>query len=640
MTPTRIVARARTAQGDSLPEAFDLEVRPDGARCGGDCIPLELTMPPVGCVVISGLEAGEGALLGRPGTVPTRATGADVCLPASPGTTTTVIGMLDDELARLDRLPVDVTGPGDCAAPETCARITMARPRLGSAIETGYASFCALEQSGAGACFGDDQNDGALPADLGYGLARVGTSDRTVCGIDRGGDVRCIGWNTGGLLWPDLEPYAVVTAWRRVEWAAPALDFDVGPEAACAVSPKGDVRCAVEKVDGQVRTATLLDEAGDPLSRVRRLEVGASVCATTLDGMVHCAEPGEPTPPVDLPGPALDVVSIDEASCALLFDGRVACWGLGQLLGRGDRGVDLLPPDYVRGSDRAHIREMVRLDGAGRRFCGLDEDGGLHCWGREPEVCHNGQDDDRDGQLDCADWDCRRHPQCFRVPGPERPEPTPIAEPGRLIGFVGGMDGDEPLFARRETSCANRNRAAEYPWLAFPIVNDSPDLRTVKIAARGGAGHLVFVYRGPFGPDGPVQCFVGPDDLEIVRMEPGEVQWVLVTTAEADTTVAEVEVAVLTLGDPDPPVPPEEGVPPLRHVAQAVGGLPGPAAVDLALNGLGTCLAFEDDRGVCWGTPPLRWVDGEVETIHGGPFVERSAAHPDEVFDLRDLRQR
>ncbi len=58
------------------------------------------------------------------------------------------------------------------------------------------------------------------------------------------------------------------------------------------------------------------------------------------------------------------------------------------------------------------------------------------------------------------------------------------------------------------------------------------------------------------------------------------------------------------------------------------------------MNALGTCVAFENDRAVCWGTPPLGWADGAVETIHGGPLVERSAPRGDELFDLRDLRNR
>jgi len=277
---------------------------------------------------------------------------------------------------------LDPSATGDRLAPGPDARWA-GRPVR--ALAAGADHTCAVFESGALACWGrnldgqlgtgdtanrgdrPDQMGDALPAvDLGgAGALAVAAGARHTCAVTDAGEVRCWGDNASGQLGTGdtvtlLRPAAPVALGARASTVAAGDTFS------CALLGAGQVLCWGDNAHGQLGTG---DTAGQ----------------------------ASPAAPVSLPGNARQIAAGDSHACALLGDGRVACWGdnaHGQL-GAGDT-LERHAPSFV-----ALGGSSVRaISARGDDTCAVLEAGEIECWG-----------DNGHGQLGLGDTADRASPE-------------------------------------------------------------------------------------------------------------------------------------------------------------------------------------------------------------------------------------
>jgi alpha-tubulin suppressor-like RCC1 family protein len=138
----------------------------------------------------------------------------------------------------------------------------------------------------------------------------------------------------------------------------------VGANHECALLSTGEVRCMGDNRAGQLGTGT--------------------------------ATPSVNPLPVRLPSPATDIVAGQSHTCALMLDGRLSCWGdnsLGQV-GDGAPGERRLTPSLV-----ASLGKARAVTAGYEATCALVEDGTVYCWGKFLD----GDDEDFE-RLAFPDW--------------------------------------------------------------------------------------------------------------------------------------------------------------------------------------------------------------------------------------------
>lgn len=280
-----------------------------------------------------------------------------------------------------------------------------------AAVAAGAAHTCALRDTGAVTCWGDNSSgqvgvigaSGGAPAPptLVVGIppvAAIAARHDTTCAA-AGARLWCWGSRfyapTGSSF--DKEPTELATVGVATIHAV-ALGRRHGCVLADRDSP-GDVRevsCWGHNNADQLGR----DSAGSVVVKPVPGVVGAALLALAATAHATCASDGERVlcwggastgalgPAADEPQPVdlgahfdAEVVALAAGEghlCAALADGRVACWGAG---GDGQLGLDALPevsptPTLVPGVDG-----VVALTAGGAHTCALDADGLLVCWG-------------------------------------------------------------------------------------------------------------------------------------------------------------------------------------------------------------------------------------------------------------------
>ncbi|MBL8775026.1 MAG: carboxypeptidase regulatory-like domain-containing protein [Acidimicrobiales bacterium] len=289
------------------------------------------------------------------------------------------------------------------------------------------ADLLSLGYPGHNGSVGDDEVPAEVgPIDLGAGrrVVSLGAGLSHTCAVVDDGSVRCWGQDEDGKLGNSTAPEQGDPA------TAPPVDLggvaagsvDAGYDHSCAVLVDGDLRCWGRSRSGDLGLGTT-DTIGDDeaVASVPPVDLGpgrtatavavglAHTCALLDDGSVRCwgagahGENGLGTgiaigddetpaavPPVDL-GPGRTAVALAASyhtTCALLDDGSVRCWGVGQdgLLGDGaGAGDGVIGDDETPGSfppvELGAGRTAVAIGAGGWHTCAVLDDGSMRCWG-------------------------------------------------------------------------------------------------------------------------------------------------------------------------------------------------------------------------------------------------------------------
>jgi alpha-tubulin suppressor-like RCC1 family protein len=301
-----------------------------------------------------------------------------------------------------------------------------------SAIRAGGGTTCALV-SGQALCWGDGAygqlGDGV--AKDGYfqptpvspkgltGVVDLSVSATSVCAAIEDGTVRCWGKNSShmqlGFDSPDCGPYATLdgngntvqvttpceTTPHVVPGAKDAVSVITGGAHACLLTHQGDARCWGADNFGQLGDGVSGPDAISPmpagvlgLGKVVRLGLGvAHTCAASGDMLdVTCwgdnsfgqlgtgsnALPSYQTQPASVPlVHVLDLSAVENATCAVLPDQTVQCWGdaAGLLQMPGPKTGTLKPTVAVTVDGASSVRA------GGGHACVRKTDATVVCWG-------------------------------------------------------------------------------------------------------------------------------------------------------------------------------------------------------------------------------------------------------------------
>ena len=269
--------------------------------------------------------------------------------------------------------------------------------------------------------FGDDESLVALPAVGVPPVIDVEASQNHTCARVGNGEVRCWGANDNGQL-----GYAVLT----LEIPSPGSAISIGSAASalaggyahgCASLLDGGLRCWGRNSSGQLGLASVTqigdDEVPSAAGLVQlippALPANTEIASVSLGGNHSCALLGtgdiicwgsngsgqlgygdinntgdDETPstriPVDIGGPAVEIVCGANHSCARRADGQVFCWGdnsVGQLgLGNLDTVGDDESPSLVGALQLGGT--AVQMSAGGNHTCVLTDAAEVRCWGQ------------------------------------------------------------------------------------------------------------------------------------------------------------------------------------------------------------------------------------------------------------------
>lgn len=278
---------------------------------------------------------------------------------------------------------------------------------------------CGGDGDTEGSSPGDEQNttcptvdaDAQRPSE---GVRQISAAGDHTCALLVDGGVRCwgeanygvLGYGNAENIGDDETPFSV----GNVEVGGQAAAVATGVLNTCALLEDGTVRCW-----GAVHTGILDAEATDivgddetPSSRpsldfgqpVVQMSVGTRhACAVLEDRSVICwgsNDGGElgiassresisaaESQPVELGGPVDSVSAGDGATCALLEDESVICWGNGEIAGLGYGNTDVVGDNETPVTVGAvSLGASARAVAVGRfDQCAILECGTLRCWG-------------------------------------------------------------------------------------------------------------------------------------------------------------------------------------------------------------------------------------------------------------------
>ncbi len=237
---------------------------------------------------------------------------------------------------------------------------------------------CARMKDGSIRCWG--ANDAG---ELGDGTHQARGESVRVVGTGPVAQVVGAGGQQACALAPDLACWGATATGSAAASALPegVKDLAVGAHHVCVLRGGGDVLCRGAADAGQlgggsgkdpvVRGATFVAAGGD------------ATCAVLRDRSLACwgRVPGLGVVPVTRIEGLADVVDVavsDTHACAVRAWGGIACWGRG---GEGELGDGTLE-DRTAPTDVTGLAVPARAVATGRgHTCALLRDGTVHCWG-------------------------------------------------------------------------------------------------------------------------------------------------------------------------------------------------------------------------------------------------------------------
>lgn len=331
---------------------------------------------------------------------------------------------------------------GDNELPASAGPVNVGAGRTAKAVAAGTEHTCAVLDDGSVRCWGlggfgqlgyantdsigDNEAPGSVgPVDLGPGRsARAVSAGEYSCALLDDGSVRCWGSDFSGQLGYGSPPNNVGDnetpgSQPPINLEGSATALSVGRNHACTILDNAAVRCWGRGDNGRLGNNNVNNrgENDDPsddgpvnlgTGRTARAIAagGAHTCAILDDGSVRCwglgtdgrlgygntdsigdnELPGT-IGPVDL-GTGRTAVAITaggQHTCAVLDDGSVRCWGLGDngRLGYGDTGTvgDNEAPGTVGPVNLGSGRSARAISAGDTHTCALLDDGSVRCWG-------------------------------------------------------------------------------------------------------------------------------------------------------------------------------------------------------------------------------------------------------------------
>ncbi len=246
-------------------------------------------------------------------------------------------------------------------------------------IAAGESHTCALLNDGSVRCWGngasgrlgygntDNIGDNETPFSRGAiplteKVVQLATGGAHTCALVNTGFVRCWGNNQYGQLgYGNTNPIGdneAVASVGHVNLGARALRFTAGANHTCALLNTGKVRCWGYNNHGQLGYGHTNNVGDDEEPSSVDVQVGA---------------------------PVQDIVAGDSHTCALLFSGKVRCWGYNGYaqLGLGAAGNSVGDTEHPSSwADVSLPAAAVQVTAGTNHSCALLDTGGLRCWGQ------------------------------------------------------------------------------------------------------------------------------------------------------------------------------------------------------------------------------------------------------------------
>jgi len=277
------------------------------------------------------------------------------------------------------------------------------------AIDIGELHTCALTNSGAVKCWGENENgqlgdgttsDRFTPVNvvgLSSGISAISAGARFTCALTIEGGVKCWGNNSYGQL-GDGATVDRHTPVDVIGLSGPIIAITAGYTYVCALTVDHMVQCWGRNNTGQVGESTYTNQP-TPVnisgftSEVIAISTGAGhTCALTSEGGVQCwgynhfGQLGDDTTtdrstPADVFGLTSGVIAISTGwwhTCALTSAGGAMCWGYNRKgqLGNG-QNTHSSRPIAVSGLTSG----IATISGGHFHTCAVTSAGGMKCWG-------------------------------------------------------------------------------------------------------------------------------------------------------------------------------------------------------------------------------------------------------------------
>jgi alpha-tubulin suppressor-like RCC1 family protein len=216
------------------------------------------------------------------------------------------------------------------------------------------------------AVIGDDETPASAgPVDLGAGRSAIALAagDYHSCAVLDDGNVRCWGYGNEGQLGQSSRSQI---GDNETPGSVPPVRLGAG-RTATAISAGGNHTCAV--LDNGALRCWGLGEYGQ-LGRGGTGSIGDGEHVDTVD-------------PIDLDGHLATAVTAGLGhSCAILDDGGVRCWGLGNNGQLGYANTDaVLNANSVESLDLGAGRTAKAITAGAAHTCAVLDDGSVRCWG-------------------------------------------------------------------------------------------------------------------------------------------------------------------------------------------------------------------------------------------------------------------
>jgi len=277
---------------------------------------------------------------------------------------------------------------------------------------------CAIAADARTKCWGSNQQGQLDPKiagdryapgpDLrvrGRAVRALAAGDDHTCAVLQGGALKCWGRDDAGQLGlGDLtnrgdRPGQLGDALPAVSLGGPAVAVAAGATHTCAVTDDGAVRCWGAGAAGQLGQGSAAGQLVPPSAAVVLSEAATSVvagadysCALLASGQAACWGDGArgqlgtgertsraaPAGEISFGAKATALAAGARHACALLADGKLACWGANEQgqLGLGDTDDRTRPTGVDIGSGRP-----LAIAAGGNTTCVVLDGGALRCWG-------------------------------------------------------------------------------------------------------------------------------------------------------------------------------------------------------------------------------------------------------------------